>query len=138
MKKVMKRTVTKPTIAVITPFVTATAVFESPNSFLAPPLWSALARLVDEVVLRLQEAEPAASRRDLVQVVRHVVREVVHLRDERRDEERADAGHARAASPPSASVTAMPRRCTPCRWSQSTAGLSASDRKSAIRIHVIT
>src|SRR5918911_1727362 len=35
-------------------------------------------------------------------------------------------------------ATAKPRRRTPWRWSQSTPGLRASARKSAIRIHVIT
>ena len=33
-------------------------------------------------------------------------------------------------------AVAAPRRFTPWRWNQSTAGLSASVRKTAIRIHV--
>src|SRR5919109_783426 len=49
-----------------------------------------LARLVDEVVLRLQEPEPAAAFGEVVQVVGDLVREVVHLVDQRRDEQPAD------------------------------------------------
>ena len=45
-----------------------------------------------DVVLRLQEAEPTAAMRDVVDVAGERVREAVHLADERRDEERRQGG----------------------------------------------
>jgi hypothetical protein len=46
--------------------------------------------LVDKVVLGLEEPEPTAALRQVVQVVRNLPGEVVHLIDERRDEEESD------------------------------------------------
>ncbi len=46
--------------------------------------------LVDQVVLGLEEPEPAAALRQVVQVIRNLPGEVVHLIDERRDEEQCD------------------------------------------------
>jgi hypothetical protein len=42
------------------------------------------------VVLRLQKPETAAALRDVVQVVGHLVREVVDLVDDSRDEQESD------------------------------------------------
>ena len=73
------------------PLATAIAVPETPKTFEARPPLSASRIRLDEVVLRLQEAEPAAALRQVVEVVRHLLREVVHLVDERRDEEEGDS-----------------------------------------------
>ena len=50
--------------------------------------------LLDDVVLRLEEAEPAPALRDVVDIAGHGVDELVHVVDERRDEERADGRDA--------------------------------------------
>ena len=74
--------------------------------------------------------------RDVVDVAGQRLREAVHLVDERRDEERAQRGQRRASVSSTVIAVAAPRRFTPWRWNQSTAGLRASVRKTAIRIHV--
>ena len=90
MKNVMKTIVSVATTAVRTLFVTrergAGADGELADAAaLAPPPYA-----LDDVVPRLEEAEPAAALRQVVDVVRHLVREAVHLVDERRDEERGE------------------------------------------------
>ena len=77
-----------------TPFVIETAAPESPSSRFAPPLSICSLHLLDDVVLRLEEAEPAPSLRDVVDVAGHGVDELVHVVDERRDEQRADGRDA--------------------------------------------
>ena len=57
MKKVRKAIVSVPTTAVMTPFVTETAVPERPSTPEAPPLLDRLAHPLDDVVLALEEAE---------------------------------------------------------------------------------
>ena len=90
MKNVMKTIVIVATTIVITPFATEIATPESPSTFVAPPVADrALDPLLD-VVLRLEEPEPAAAVRDVVHVVRELADELVHLVDERRDEREAD------------------------------------------------
>ena len=72
-------------IDVTTPFVTATAVPETPRSDLmsVPAAASGPARRGG---IGLEEAEPAATFGQVLQVLGHRVDEVVHLVDERRDE----------------------------------------------------
>ena len=55
-----------------------------------PALTQRLSRLVDEVVLALEEPEPAAALRQVVEVVGDLVREVVHLVDQSGNEQPAD------------------------------------------------
>ena len=68
MKKVRNVIVMIATTSEMMLFVTEIAVPVSPRTFDAPPLETAVADLVDEVVLRLQEAEPAAPLGQVVDV----------------------------------------------------------------------
>jgi hypothetical protein len=51
-----------------------------------------LAHFLDDVVLRFQKAEAPLPFREVVDVAGHRVDELVHVVDERRDEQRADRG----------------------------------------------
>ena len=90
MKNVRKTIVTVPTTMLTTPFVTETAAPERPEQLLRAAVVDLLAHLLDDVVLRLEEAEPALALRDVVDVSRRRVDELVHVVDERRDEECAE------------------------------------------------
>ena len=116
------------TSAVITPFVTATACPRARTAASAPPLFERLLRLLDEVVLRLQEAEPPAALRDVVRgsparcsTKSFTWSTSVGMKggDAGEREQRSRRGERdRDAAP-----------LHPCRWNQSTAGLSASDEE---------
>jgi len=75
---------------VMIPLVTASAIPEKPNSFAAPPPLTACWMRSTTWYFRSRKAEPAAARRDVVDVAGERVREVVHLVDERRNEQGAD------------------------------------------------
>ena len=64
MKKVMKTIVSVATTAVRTLFVTRERRARDPTANLPtpPPFIGSFTRLLDDVVLRLEEAEPAAAR----------------------------------------------------------------------------
>ena len=81
---------TTATTALRTLFVRLRAVFESPRTPPAAALLDRLPGALDDVVVALEEAEPAAAARDVVDVARHGVGEVVHLAHERRHERRRD------------------------------------------------
>ena len=78
------------TTAVTTPFVTASAVPEIPSSLDGAALRERLPHPLGDLVLALEEAEAAAAGRQVLDVARHRVDEVVHLRDERRDDRGAE------------------------------------------------
>ena len=86
----MNAIVTAPTTIVITPFATESATPESAEHLRRAARVDRLLDLLVEVVLRLEEAEPPAAVRDVVDVVRELVDEVVHLVDEGRHERDAD------------------------------------------------
>ena len=91
-----------PMTMLTTPFVTETAVPDSAEQLLRAAVVDLLAHLLDDVVLRLEEAEPPLALRQVVDVAGTRVDELVHVVDERRDEERADAGddeRSRAGTP---------------------------------------
>ena len=91
MKKVMNVTVvTVATTMVTTLLVIDSAVPLKPNSFDAPPSSSAVLDPLDDVVLRLQESEPPLALGEVVDVVGDLVDQVIHLIDERRDEDVGD------------------------------------------------
>ena len=93
----MNRIVTVATIAVMIPFVIATAVPVSPSSLLGTAVLELVANALGDVVLRLEEPEPPAPMRDVVDVAGQRLREAVHLVDERREEERAERGQPERA-----------------------------------------
>ena len=66
----------------ITLFVTESAVPERPSTLRGAAFVHLLANLLDDVVLRLQESEPAATVRQVVDVVRCRLDEPVHLVDQ--------------------------------------------------------
>ena len=70
MKKVRNVIVTIATTSEITLFVIEIAVPVSPSTFDAPPFVDRVPDLLDDVVLRLEEAEPAAALRQVVDVAR--------------------------------------------------------------------
>ena len=72
-------------------FVTEIAVPVSPSTFDAPPFETASRILSTMWYFVCEEAEPAAALRQVVDVPGKRLDEVVHLMDERRDEEEADA-----------------------------------------------
>ena len=124
---------------VMIPFVTATAVSEKPSRrFATRPCSPARCTFSTRWYLRLEEPEPAAPLRQVVRRSRA---------SRRRGRSSRRRGAART-SPRSRRWRAAPRgtRCRSRaraatrvrRWRNETNGSSASARKSAIRIHVIT
>ena len=111
MNSVMKRIVTVATTAVTTLFVTASAVPVTPRNLPAPPCLIAFLRLLDDLVPRLEEAEPAAALRQVLDVARDGVEKF-------RTCVRASARTRRGCLRPRASdatyvtATASPRRRT--------------------------
>ena len=97
MKKVRKMIVIVPRTMLTTPFVIETAAPGQPEQPLRAAVVDLLAHLLDDVVLRLEKAEPAPALRHVVDVAGHGVDELVHVVDERRDEQRADCRRRRGA-----------------------------------------
>ena len=95
MKKVRNVIVTIATTSEITLFVIEIAAPVRPSTFVAPPRLDRVPDLLDDVVLRLQEAEPALALGQVVDVAGDGLDEVVDLVDERRDEGVADPGDRR-------------------------------------------
>ena len=93
MKNVRKTIVTVAAMTVMMLFVTETAAPESPSTFFAPPFFDLLAHLLDDVVLALEEPEPAASMGQVVHVAGSRLGEAVDLVDQLRNERRANAGN---------------------------------------------
>ena len=91
MKKVRKVIVMIARTSEMTLFVIEIAAPVRPSTFEAPPLLTGVPDLLDDVVLRLQEAEPAPALGQVVDVAGQRLDEVVDLVDERRDEGEADA-----------------------------------------------
>ena len=130
---------TTATTAVMTLFVTASAVpGDAERRRWRPPSLDRLAHSVGDLVLALEEAEPARAAREVLDVARQRVDEVVDLVDQDRHEGRSERGDRRAGRRRRRSSRRAPRRCTPWAWSHSTAGLSASARKTATRIQIST
>ncbi len=70
MKNVRKTIVTVAAMTVMMLFVTETAAPDNPSAFFAPPFLTCSRDLLDDVVLPLQEPEPAAAVRQVVHVAR--------------------------------------------------------------------
>ena len=138
MKNVRKTIVTVAAIRLMMLFVTLSAAPESPRSFFAPPFCTCSRDLLDDVVLRLEEAEPPAPVGQVVDVVRQGLDEAIHLVDQPRQEGRADADdhddHDQVCDGDRRPATEAPTR----RSIQLTSGLSASARNSAITTHAST
>ena len=97
MKNVRKTIVTVAAMIVITLFVTDERRAGKAEELLRAAVLHLLADLLDDVVLALEEPEPAAAVRQVVHVVRQRLDEAVHLVDQLRDERRADRRRRRSA-----------------------------------------
>ena len=86
MKNVRKMIVTVATTIVITLFVTRERRAGEAEHLRGAAVLDLLAHLLDDVVLRLEEAEPPAAVRQVVDVVRQRLHEPVHLVDQLRQE----------------------------------------------------
>ena len=117
-------------------FVSDSAVLESPRTPPAPLFSIASRARLDDLVVALQEAQLAPSAREVVDVARYRVGEVVHLLHERGHERRSDPHDDQDRADehdPDRGAAANPRRTR-----NSTAGLRAIARKSAISTQMIT
>ena len=94
MKNVRNVIVIAPITMLTTPFVMETRSARQSEHSLRAAVVDLLPDLLDDVVFRLEEAEPAPALRDVVDVAGHGVDELVHVVDERRDEQRADGRDA--------------------------------------------
>ena len=110
MKNVMNTIVRVATTAVSTLFVTVSAAPGADGELADTAVLHRLFHSLDDVVARLEEAEPATAMGEVVHVVRHLVREAVHLVDERRDDKRgepADGGERNEERDPGGEPTAL-------------------------------
>ena len=123
---------------VSTLFVTAIAAPGEPEQTLRAALVHLLAHLLDDVVLALEEAEPAAAVRQVVHVAGQRLDEAVHLVDELRARTSSRPRRRRVRSRDRRCPIAAPRPNRPRRSIHETNGSSASARKSEIRSQVTT